>query len=91
MAEAIGSSKAHVWEMETGKNKNPSANSLSKLADHFDVSVGYLLGESLTRLTKTPRSSRCSVDSEKLSDKDREVVGKMIKMFYERGGGKGGK
>ena len=45
VADAIGSSKAHIWELETGKNKNPGADSLIKLADHFHVPVGYLVGE----------------------------------------------
>ena len=35
LADAVGVSKAHVWELETGKSKNPSIELLTKLAKHF--------------------------------------------------------
>jgi transcriptional regulator with XRE-family HTH domain len=41
LADAIGISKAHVWDLETGKSKNPSL----ELSDHFKVSVATLVGE----------------------------------------------
>ena len=45
VAEAVGASRAHVWEVETGKTKNPSLELVRRLADHFQVSVGWLVGE----------------------------------------------
>jgi transcriptional regulator with XRE-family HTH domain len=45
LADAIGISKAHVWDLETGKSKNPSIDLLKKLSDHFKVSVATLVGE----------------------------------------------
>ncbi|MDO8417316.1 MAG: helix-turn-helix transcriptional regulator [Agitococcus sp.] len=44
-ADALGFSKAHLWELESGKSKNPSAELLKKLSDYFEVSIGWLLGE----------------------------------------------
>ena len=35
VADAVGASKAHVWDMETGRSKNPSIELLLKLAKFF--------------------------------------------------------
>ena len=43
-AESIGISHAHLSKIENGKN-TPSLEGLEKLAEHFGVPVGYLLGE----------------------------------------------
>lgn len=45
VADAVGASKAHVWELETGKSKNPSIELVTKLAQHYDVPVAQLMGE----------------------------------------------
>jgi transcriptional regulator with XRE-family HTH domain len=45
VADAVGLSKAHVWELETGKSSNPTKEVLEKLADHFKVPVAELIGE----------------------------------------------
>jgi transcriptional regulator with XRE-family HTH domain len=45
VADAIGASKAHVWEIESGRAQNPSVNLVRRLASHFGVTVGWLLGE----------------------------------------------
>lgn len=45
MADAIGVSKAHIWELEMGKSSNPSIELLGKLANYFQVSIGTLVGE----------------------------------------------
>lgn len=45
VADVVGASKAHVWELETGKSQNPSLELVRKLADHFKVSVAWLIGE----------------------------------------------
>jgi transcriptional regulator with XRE-family HTH domain len=45
VADAVGASRAHVWEVETGRTKNPSFDLIRRLADHFKVSVAWLVGE----------------------------------------------
>lgn len=45
VATAVGSSKAHIWELESGKSGNPSIELVKKLADHFKVSVAWFVGE----------------------------------------------
>ena len=45
VADAIKVSKSHIWDLETGKSKNPTLNILNKLADHYRVTVTDLVGE----------------------------------------------
>ena len=45
VADAIGVSKTHIWEMEKSRSKNPSIEMLTKLADYFGVTIRFLVGE----------------------------------------------
>lgn len=45
VADAIGVSKTHIWELEKARSENPSLDMLAKLADHFGVTIKYLVGE----------------------------------------------
>ncbi len=84
VADAIKSSKAHIWELETGKNKNPSADSLNKLADHFNVSVGYLIGEDPNSPEEKPELIAMYRQLKKLSAGDRETISDMMKLLNNR-------
>jgi len=44
-ADAVGISKAHFWELEQGTSKNPSIELLQRLAEHYKITVTYLIGE----------------------------------------------
>ncbi|MDH5648584.1 MAG: helix-turn-helix domain-containing protein [Gammaproteobacteria bacterium] len=44
VADDIGISKAHVWELERGTTKNPSIELLKKFANYYSVSIDYLIG-----------------------------------------------
>ena|ERR1700710_988798 len=45
VADAIGASKAHIWELESNRSKNPSLDLLQKLASYFGTTVSYLIEE----------------------------------------------
>lgn len=45
VADSAGLAKSFVWEIEQGRQPNIGLLSLIKLAEHFHVTVGYLLGE----------------------------------------------
>src|SRR5690242_14616525 len=45
LADAVALSKAHVWELETGKSSNPTKEVLERFSDHYKVSVAELIGE----------------------------------------------
>ena len=45
VADAVGASKAHIWELEKGTAANPSIELLRGIAEHFGVSIASLVGE----------------------------------------------
>ena len=45
VADSVGVSKAHIWELETGKSRNPGLDILKKVANHFMVPVPFLLDD----------------------------------------------
>jgi len=74
LANAVGASKAHIWELETGKSRNPSLDLLTKLAEHFEISLSLLIGE-------VPEEEDMIVlyrNVKGLSDADRELLRTII-------------
>lgn len=45
VADAVKASKPHIWELETGRSKNPSLDLLGRIASHFGTTVAYLIGD----------------------------------------------
>lgn len=45
LADKIGMSKAHVYDLETGKSANPSADVVKKLSEHYKVSAAWWFDE----------------------------------------------
>lgn len=85
VADGIGSSKAHVWEMETGKNKNPSIDSLNKLADFFNVSVTYLVGEDPNSESEETDLIAMFRELKGLEKSDRDKIREIMKVFKKEG------
>ena len=50
MCKASGASRASLSDLKVGRKQNLSAETLSKIAAHFGVSVDYLLGKTDLRL-----------------------------------------
>ncbi|HBC3519744.1 TPA: helix-turn-helix domain-containing protein [Vibrio parahaemolyticus] len=44
VADSVGVSKPHIWELEKGKTKNPSLELLKKLAVYYGVTLDSLVG-----------------------------------------------
>jgi transcriptional regulator with XRE-family HTH domain len=84
VADAAGVSKAHVWELEKGRSKNPSFELVRALARHFGVSIDVLVGEEAAPSMKEQRIDRIHRDLQDLSDRDRLVVEDMIRSMRER-------
>ncbi|HEV2501773.1 MAG TPA: helix-turn-helix transcriptional regulator [Mesorhizobium sp.] len=45
VADAVGASKAHIWDLERGASKNPSLNLIKSLADFYKIGIADLVGE----------------------------------------------
>ena len=85
VADAVGASKAHIWEIERGGSKNPSMDLLTGLAKHFGVSVAYLVGEQ-------PNQEEAELvamyrDLRHLDEVDRETIKMLMNRMREKKGG----
>lgn len=79
VADAIGASKAHIWELESNRSKNPSLDLLQRLAGHFSTSVAYLIDEPEGELTRANQFfRRNSSKLANMSDDDFEIFEKLL-------------
>jgi len=78
VAEKVGVSKAHVWELEKGRSRNPSFELVRKLAAHYGVGIDVLTGEATEPEAKDLQVDRIHRGLEELSVRDREIVEQMI-------------
>jgi transcriptional regulator with XRE-family HTH domain len=84
VADAIGISKAHIWELEKGRSTNPSFELVRKLAGHFGVSIDELVGEADEPDAAQLQIERLHRGLDDLTDRDRAIVEDMIKAMKAR-------
>ncbi|MCU7937096.1 MAG: helix-turn-helix domain-containing protein [Candidatus Thiodiazotropha sp. (ex Dulcina madagascariensis)] len=74
VADAVGVSKPHIWELEKGKTKNPSLDLLKALAKYFEVSLDYLAGFGQDEAEPHVNALLRKIDSSNLTDNDWKVI-----------------
>lgn len=84
VADAIGASKAHVWELEKGTARKPSIELVRALAEHFGVSIANLVGEAPDETTDEQQLLVMYRDLKGLDEKDRQVLEDIIKGMKSR-------
>lgn len=84
VADEVRASKAHIWDLETGKSKNPSLELLVKLAKCFKVSVADLVGENPTSKGDEPQIQAMYRELKELTPKDREAIQMMMDHLKDR-------
>lgn len=84
VADKVGVSKAHVWELEKGRSRNPSFDLVRKLATHYGVSVDVLTGDAAEPASKDLQVDRIHRDLAELSERDRNVVEEMIRLLQTK-------
>ena len=84
VADAVGVSKTHVWELEKGRSQNPSLDMLTKLADHFEVTVRFLVGEELESAANDEKLVRMFRQAGELQDSERAILDDMIQAMLRR-------
>lgn len=79
VADAIGASKAHIWELESNRSKNPSLDLLQKISGHFGTTVAYLINEQPGDMTKADQFfRRNSSKFEGMTDADFDIFEKLL-------------
>lgn len=84
VADAVGVSKAHIWELEKARTDNPSMQLLTKLADHFRVKVAYLVGEDVEADDADLELQRMFRQAQDLDARDRESLDALLQSFLDR-------
>jgi transcriptional regulator with XRE-family HTH domain len=84
VADAVGASKAHIWELETGRARNPSIELVTKLATCFGVGVADLVGENPDDEGEKPELVAMFRDLKGLDKKDLQTVQSMMDHFRKR-------
>lgn len=76
VADSVGASKPHIWELEKGSTKNPSLELVTKLAKYFGVTVDYLAGvdEDDESENMAIQAFARELSTKKLSDSDLELL-----------------
>jgi transcriptional regulator with XRE-family HTH domain len=72
VADAVKASKPHIWELETDRSTNPSLDLLTSIAEHFSVTVSYLLDE-----TKSEDSMIFGREFKGATEEDKQLLWKM--------------
>lgn len=79
VADAIGASKAHIWELEANRSTNPSLDLLQKLAIYFETTVAYIISEPSEELSKADQFfRRNSSKLANMSDEDFDIFERLL-------------
>ena len=81
VADKVGISKAHVWNLEKGQSDNPSMELLLKLADLFRVRVADLVGEDPGAADEEPEMVAMFRDLKNLDPRDRDTIRVLMDQF----------
>ncbi|MBO6550270.1 MAG: helix-turn-helix transcriptional regulator [Rhizobiales bacterium] len=84
LANLIGVSKAHIWDLEQGRAKNPSLEILEKLSTHLNVPISTLVEENPEENENNDESVVMYRDLQKLDDEDRETIRLMMDRLKKR-------
>lgn len=84
VADAVGVSKTHIWQMEKGKSENPSTELLKKLADYFSVTVEYLAGTDGAVSLTDAEAQQFFRDFKSLSEKERAILMQTLEVFKKK-------
>lgn len=74
VADKVGISKAHVWNLEKGLSDNPSMELVVKLAGLFRVRVADLVGENPDGVDEEPAMVAMFRELKTLEPRDRETI-----------------
>ena len=84
LATAVSASKAHIWELETGKSGNPSTDLLLRLARHFNISIAYMMGEDSDAPDEDDRLVAMFRELKGLDPEDRNLVETIMREMRAR-------
>mgnify|MGYP001766052712 CR=1 FL=1 len=90
VADAVGVSKAHIWELEKGRTANPSIALVKGLAGHFGVTIDDLVGEAPQRPQERKELARLFREAKDLTAEDLSLLEAMAAQLRKRKDARGG-
>ena len=84
VASAGGVTKTHIWQLEKELTANPSMQLIQKLADHFGVSIAFLVDEDIDANDADQELARMFRQATDLDEKERQILDDMIQAFRRR-------
>lgn len=86
VADKVGISKAHVWNLEKAFTANPSMDLVVKLAELFRVRVTDLVGEAPDETEEPAEIVAMFRDLKQLDDRDRDTLRMLMEQMKRRKG-----
>ncbi len=83
VADAVGVSKAHIWELEKERKTNPSMALVTRLADYYHVSVSYLVGEDTDAKDADAELAGMFRQASTLDENDRKIFKDMMQSLLK--------
>ncbi len=86
VADAVGVSKAHIWQLEQGekgKAKNPAMGLVERLADYFGVSVAFLVGEDVAGEETDPELAGLFRQAKAFDQRERQLLFSFVQSIIE--------
>jgi transcriptional regulator with XRE-family HTH domain len=84
VGDAVGVSKAHIFQLEKGRADNPSMALVERLANHFGVTVSYLVGEDIDAKDADPELQRMFRQAAVLDLNERGILDDMMQSLLKR-------
>lgn len=84
LADDIGVSKTHIWQLEKGVTESPSLGLVKKIADYFNVTIQSLVGENPESPDADPSAVALYRKVGELDDIDKQAIAQMIDTMIER-------
>lgn len=84
VANAVGISKTHVWQLEKGNSENPSIDLLKKLAEHYTVPMTFLANEDSDATLDDVEAQQFFRDFKSLSETERDVLKQTLQVFKSK-------
>lgn len=84
VADAVGASKAHMWDIERGASKNPSLDLLARLSEFYKVPIAELVGEDPNAQGEPDELVVMYRDLKKLDPSDREMIAGIMEQMKAR-------
>lgn len=94
LCDDLALSRSMMTDLKMGRKKTVNAQTAQKIAEYFNVSVGYLLGSEDIETIHNSNTSKSDIlddvdiafygDFKELNDEEKETVRDMVRLMRER-------